>query len=68
MYPIFARLKQLSKAIAMAQWIWLNEIPIDISQVKELVDKQRVRNYNPIVPSLKMERTKESVNGNTTIV
>jgi len=40
----------------MAQWIWLNEIPIDINQVKELVEKQRVPNFNAIVPSLKMEK------------
>jgi hypothetical protein len=30
-YPVFKRLKTLSKAIAMAQWIWLNEIPVDIN-------------------------------------
>ncbi len=66
MYPVFARLKQLSKAIALAQYIWLNKIPIDLNQVKELVENQQLLNYDPSAPSLKMKKTKEEKKGKTT--
>jgi hypothetical protein len=64
-YPIFKRLKEISKAIVMAQWIWLNRIPVDMNQVFELVEKQKVAGFNPVVPSLRMEKVTESVSGNT---
>jgi hypothetical protein len=38
-YPIFGRLKQLTKAIVLAQWIWLNKIPIDVQAMTEIVEK-----------------------------
>jgi hypothetical protein len=61
-------LKKLSKAIAMAQWIWLNEIPIDINQLNEIIQDEKLIDYDPAVPSLKMEKTTESINGNTKTV
>jgi hypothetical protein len=38
-YPIFERLKKLSKAIAMAQWIWINEIPIDVNLLRDILEE-----------------------------
>jgi hypothetical protein len=29
-YPIFARLKKIALAISLAQYMWLNKIPIDL--------------------------------------
>ncbi|TNV84507.1 hypothetical protein FGO68_gene15605 [Halteria grandinella] len=55
MYPIFKRLKQQAKAVVLAQWIYLNNIPIDINKVKEIVENQRVKNYKEVVPRLKYE-------------
>lgn len=63
-YPIFKRLKEISKAIVMAQWIWLNQIPVDLTHVFELVAKQKVAGFNPVVPSLRMEKVTESISGN----
>ncbi len=57
-YPIYARLKKLSKAIAMAQWIYLNKIPIDHQSLLEIVQKQKIQNYNETVPSLRHEYKK----------
>lgn len=63
-YPIFKRLKQISKAIAMAQWMWLSQIPVDMNMISELVAKQKVLGFKDVVPSLRMEKVTESIVGN----
>jgi len=40
----------------MAQWIYINKIPVDLESVYELVQKQKIQNYSAVVPSLKMTR------------
>ncbi|KAM3132736.1 hypothetical protein pb186bvf_015164 [Paramecium bursaria] len=66
-YPIFSRLKQLYRAIIVAQWIWLQQIPIDIEKIKQLVNQQRKLNYSYQNPALwKTWVTKQQIGNKTT--
>jgi hypothetical protein len=50
-FPILKQLKELTKCVALAKWLYLHNVPIDIDFLKELVNKSRT-NYPNRVPSL----------------
>lgn len=49
----------------MAQWIWINKIPIDINLLRDIVEEYKLNDYLQTAPSLKMEKTTESINEKT---
>jgi hypothetical protein len=53
-YPIFDRLKHLYKAMSIAEWMYINKVPVDIEAVKKMIDLTRIpkNKHNLLVPSL----------------
>jgi len=61
-FPILKQLKELTKCVALAKWLYLHNVPIDIELLKGIVNKNRT-NYSSRVPSL--TRMMETSVGNT---
>lgn len=61
-FPILNQLKELTKCVALAKWLYLHNVPIDMILLKDFVDKNR-RIYPNKIPSL-THTTKTTV-GNT---
>ena len=53
-FPSFQKLKQMSKAVALAKWLHQNKVPVDLNIINRLFDSQKLKVPTCIkVPSLK---------------
>ncbi|CAD8108207.1 unnamed protein product [Paramecium primaurelia] len=53
-YPIFNRLKQLFKAVALGKWMYQNRVKVDYQKLQEQIIK--VNNQPKVIPILKFEQ------------
>jgi Lipase (class 3) len=64
-FPVFNRLKQVAKAITLANWLKINNIPVDFNKVQSFVESNRDIHYQTKIDSI--NRTIITKNGNQTI-
>ncbi|CAD8123966.1 unnamed protein product [Paramecium sonneborni] len=58
-YPIFKRLQQLFKAVALGKWMYQNKVKVDYQKLQAQIIK--VKNQQKLIPILKFEQNGDEV-------
>jgi hypothetical protein len=57
-YEIFNRLKEITYAIALGRWMFLNKFPIDFEKVKKIYENTLIPNYQIKVKAIDFKKEK----------
>ena len=57
-YDIFNRLKEITYAIALGRWMYLNHIPVDFEKVKKIYENTLIPNYQIKVKAIDFKKEK----------
>ena len=57
-YDIFNRLKEITYAIALGRWMFLNKFPIDFEKVKKIYENTLIPNYQIKVKAIDFKKEK----------
>ena len=61
-YDIFNRLKEITYAIALGRWMFLNKFPIDFEKVKKIYENTLIPNYQTKVKAIDFKKEKVTQN------
>jgi hypothetical protein len=61
-YEIFNRLKEITYAIALGRWMFLNKFPIDFEKVKKIYENTLIPNYQTKVKAIDFKKEKVTQN------
>ena len=61
-YEIFNRLKEITYAIALGRWMFLNKFPIDFEKVKKIYENTLIPNYQTKVKAIDFKKEKITQN------